>query len=203
VTEHALELLTLWGLPSLALIIMLSCLAIPLPSSLVMLACGSMIAAGELPMFVTWIVAVAGAVLGDQIGYGAGRLWGVPLLARLKRANPKSRLVDRARVQLHRSGWLSVFLSRWLVSPLGPYVNILCGATHFRWSLFTIWSVCGEIVWVTLYLALGYAFGHSIQFVAEVSADVNGILVSLGVIFGVLWYAHHWAKRRGQLPNKS
>ena len=57
--------------------------------------------------------------------------------------------------------------------------------------------------WVTLYLTLGYAFGHSIRFVAEISADVNGILVSFGVIFGVLWYAHHWAKRRGLLSDKS
>jgi len=203
VTEQALEFVTLWGLPSLALIVMLSCLAIPVPSSLVMLACGSMIAAGELPMVVTWAVAAGAAIMGDQIGYGVGRLWGSPLLARFKRANPKSRLVDRAKVQLHRSGWISVFLSRWLMSPLGPYVNILCGATHFRWPLFTVWSVCGEIVWVTLYLTLGYAFGHSIRFVAEISADVNGILVSFGVIFGVLWYAHHWAKRRGLLSDKS
>jgi membrane protein DedA with SNARE-associated domain len=52
-------------------------------------------------------------------------------------------------------------------------------------------------------LALGYAFGHSIQFIAEISADVNGILVSFGVIVAVLWYAHHWAKRRGQLSHKT
>ena len=162
-----------------------------------------MIAAGDLPMVVTWVVATGAAILGDQIGYGVGRMWGAPLLARLKRANPKSRLVDRAKVQLHRSGWISVFLSRWLMSPLGPYVNILCGAPHFRWPLFTVWCICGEIVWVTLYLALGYAFGHSIQFIAEISADVNGILVSFGVIVAVLWYAHHWAKRRGLLSHKT
>ena len=75
-TEQALEFVTLWGLPSLALIVMLSCLAIPVPSSLVMLACGSMIAAGELPMVVTWAVAAGAAIMGDQIGYGVGRLWG-------------------------------------------------------------------------------------------------------------------------------
>jgi len=54
----------------------LSCLALPIPTSFVMLAAGAFAAAGD---FVLWqVVAVAwgAAVLGDQTGYQLGRRLG-------------------------------------------------------------------------------------------------------------------------------
>ena len=80
-TEQILELVPVYGLWLLAVVVYLSCLALPVPSSLVMLASGSFAAAGDLAMVPTFATALAAAIAGDQTGYLIGRKGGTPLLA--------------------------------------------------------------------------------------------------------------------------
>jgi membrane-associated protein len=61
--------------------------------------------------------ALAGAVAGDQVGYFGGRWGGAGLIERLgSRAAP----LAKATSFLASRGGVAVFLSRWLVSALGP-----------------------------------------------------------------------------------
>ena len=188
-TEEILSHLVEWGLPILGGVIFLSCLALPLPSSIVMLTCGSLVGAGDMPLVVTWLTALGSAVLGDQFGYSLGHRFGVTLIHRLENSPKRHALIDRARHALESSGPNTVFLSRWLFSPLGPYVNFLCGAAHYTWAKFTVWSILGETLWVTLYLGLGYGFGENIALISEIASDVTGIFAAIAVVFALLWYA--------------
>lgn len=194
-TEDLLSLLIQWGLPVLAMSITLSCLALPIPTSLVMLVCGSFVAAGEFDFALTWITALGAAVLGDQIGFGFGRVLGVPLIAGISKHKTRRNLINKATEQLEQSGNWAVFLSRWLFSPLGPYINFICGATVFSWRRFTFWSVMGETVWVSVYITLGYVFGQSMDALAEISADLSGIFAAMAVLAVLIWIARHLVHR--------
>ena len=85
-----------WGIPALALATFLSCLAVPLPSSMMMLAAGAFAASGDLVLWQVMAAALTGALIGDQLGYAAGRLGGPSLVARLSRAPQRATLVRRA-----------------------------------------------------------------------------------------------------------
>jgi membrane protein DedA with SNARE-associated domain len=195
-TETLLALVPEWGAVLLALANFLACLALPIPASLVMLAAGAFAAAGDLNALPLWIGALAGATLGDQGGYWLGRLFGPRLLNRLSR-NPRGAvMVDRAAASLAERRLPAIFLSRWLVSPLGPYVNFAAGAARINWLGFTLPALAGECVWVSIYIGLGYSFSADIESLGSVLGNLAAAIAAgvMTVILGrMLWRSRNEA----------
>ena len=189
-TETLLALVPEWGALLIALTNFLACLALPIPASLVMMAAGAFAAAGDLSALPLWIGALAGACLGDQSGYWLGRALGPRLIDRLSRRRRTAALMDRAVTWLEHRRLPAIFLSRWLVSALCPYVNFSAGAARINWAGFTLPAVAGECVWVSIYIGLGYTFSADIQ---ELGSVLGNLALALGsgvvaVILGrTLW----------------
>jgi len=199
-TDAILSLVPEYGLWLLAVIIMLSCLALPMPASLVMLTGGSFISSGDLGATATLLTAFLAAVSGDQIGFHLGKWGGAPILERIGRHGDRGALIDKARALAHDKGGPGVFLSRWLFSPLGPYVNFIGGATGLTWRQFTIWGALGEGVWVLLYVGLGYVFSTNIKAVADIAGNISGFLAA-GAIAALLgWRILKLARGSHQNP---
>ena len=64
------------GASVLFLAALLSCAGVPIPTSALMLAAGAFVASGDMQFLPVALTTLAGAILGDQIGYGAGRAGG-------------------------------------------------------------------------------------------------------------------------------
>lgn len=196
-TDALLPLVPTYGAVFLFAITFLSCLALPVPSSLAMLAGGAFAAVGDLGLAQVTAAALAGAVLGDQAGYQVGRMGG-PLLDRLT-ARPRSRpMIARARAMLADRGWAAVFFTTWLFSPLGPWMNFAAGAARMRWARFSSASVLGESVWVVGYVGLGWSFASQIDRIAALVGNASGALaagLAAVVVLRVLWWR---ARHRGR-----
>ena len=176
-TDALLELVGAWGVWALALTTFLSCLALPVPSSMMMLAAGAFVASGDLALGAVVAGALGGALLGDQVGFALGRRVGQ---ARWLTATPgRAALIGKARALTARHGLWAVFFSRWMFSALGPYVNLVAGGAHMRWARFSLGSVTGESVWVAVYVALGWALGGRIDQIAELASNATGLATSL------------------------
>lgn len=173
----------------------LSCLAVPVPSSLLMLTGGGFVASGDLTLVTALGAAYFGAVLGDQVGFQIGRRTGPLIEARLADAPKRAALHKKAGILTDRHGGIGVFLSRWLFSPLGPYVNFAGGATGLNWLRFTLWGSIGELVWVMLYVGLGYGFADRITELADILNNASGFLaaglVTIGLGYWLRWAARH------------
>jgi membrane protein DedA with SNARE-associated domain len=104
----------------------------------------------------------------------------------------------QAEAAVDRRGALAVFLSRWLFSPLGPYVNLLAGGAGMGWPRFTAMSAAGEAVWVTVYVGLGFAFAGQLAAVAGLLSDSVGLLTSglLAALFGYALLRRRTVRRR-------
>ena len=111
----------------------LSCLALPIPASILMLTAGGFVAAGDLTLWQTLAAAAGGGIAGDQLGYWTGRRAGAPLLTRLRCDLARDKLMYKALAIMDRRGIIAVFLTRWLLSPLGPWVNPTAGSTGYGW----------------------------------------------------------------------
>ncbi|WP_121630299.1 DedA family protein [Tropicibacter alexandrii] len=155
-----------------------SCLAVPVPSSLIMLGAGAFAASGDLSVVLSAGAALGGAVAGDQTGFLIGRWGGARLVNRLETRRKTRGTLRKARAMLHRRGTVTVFLTRWLFSPLGPYVNFVGGAMRLPWSHFTLGSVTGETVWVAIYVGLGWLFAGQVAEVSELASDLAGFLAA-------------------------
>ena len=186
-----LELVPQYGVWLLAGVTFLSCLALPMPSSILMLAAGGFAASGDLVLWQVMAAALTGALIGDQLGYAAGRLGGPSLVARLSRAPQRAALVRRARALMLSRGLVAIFLSRWLISPVGPYVNLAAGTSGFGWGAFTLGSLTGEAVWVALYTGTGHVFADNLEAASDLLSSALGFIAgSAAVVILGLWLRH-------------
>mgnify|MGYP005995768047 CR=1 FL=1 len=190
-TDSIFALVTTYGYLGVFVCAYLSCLLVPVPTSLMMLAGGALAASGDISAPILLMSAFTGAVLGDQTGYFIGRKFGRRTLKRWARAPALARVIARAEKTVDDRGGIGVFFSTWLVAPLGPYVNVVAGAGGLPWARFTIADILGEAIWVNLYIWLGFAFAGSLTLVAEVVGDVMGLIAALLIAASAaLWIAH-------------
>jgi membrane-associated protein len=197
-SDAAMAFLADYGAFALFAILALGSLGVPLPSSLALLVAGSLVARDQLDLVSIFAWGIAGAVLGDQVGYLIGRLGSEGLAERLHMADTLS----HARTATVRWGAISVFLTRWLLSPLGPGVNIVAGMMAYPWSRFTVWGVFGEAVWVFQFVGLGILFSRSILAVADILGDLTWFLV-FAVVAGLLGLKILYERRIGSASLQS
>jgi membrane-associated protein len=190
-TDFILTLAADYGVPLLFSVTFLSCLALPVPSSLLMLASGGFAAAGDLSFGAVAAAAFCGAVIGDNLGYWIARRFGPRLTSWLATRPRRAAMRDKSQAFMQKWGGSSVFFSCWLVAPLGPYVNYVSGLTGFSWPRFALWGMAGEVVWVGLYVGLGYLFADNITAISALLGSVSGFLVAFVVAVGLgFWLVH-------------
>src|SRR5882724_5579280 len=122
-----------------------------MPASLMLVAAGSFAHFGEMKLWQVIAVASGGSVLGDQIGYGLGR-WGGRYAETLSGKLGAEEKLKSAEQFAKRWGGAGIFFSRWLVTPLGPWLNLTSGMAAYSWPRFVFWDVLGEVTWVVLYV---------------------------------------------------
>lgn len=186
-TETLLASLPSYGLSLLAVVVGISCLGAPLPASIVMMLMGALATAGDFTLWIVMAVALGSALAGDQIGYLLGRIAGRRLLPIITRNTARRAAVERAEREMDARGNLAVFLTRWLLAPLGPYLNLIAGASGFPWLRFTVAGIFGETVWVGLYTGLGATFSSSVTEIAEITGNISGFLAA-GAVAAILGF---------------
>jgi len=186
-TDQLLEFLTVYGLPAAALVLAIGQAGAPLPTSLALLTLGALAANGDAILSMAFIWAVAGTVIGDQAGYLLGRYVARSAGDRPGFLGGLARKARKAEPSMARWGSSSVFFSRWLVTPLGSAINIASGVTGLAWPVFTIWSVLGEMLWVSIYIGLGYTFGSNIETLAGILGNLSMALAMLTVAALIGW----------------
>jgi membrane-associated protein len=181
-TDWLLALVPTYGLWLLAATTFCSCLALPFPASILMLTAGGFVAAGDLVLWQTFAAAAGGAIAGDQVGYWAGRGFGTRLLARLRADPARDRLMSKADRFMAEKGLIAVYLTRWLFSPLGPWVNLTAGSTGYGWHRFAAAGVAGEATWAGLYVGMGYAFAGNVEAASSMLGSVLGVVAGVAAV---------------------
>lgn len=194
--ERIFELVSTYGAFLIFTSTFLSCLFLPIPSSLLMLAGGAFVASEDLALEQVVIGAYAGAVLGDQVGYRMGRLYGDRVIAWLSRKPARAKVVARGQGAIDRYGGVAVFFSTWAIAQLGPCVNVIAGAAKLNAWRFTLWDAAGEVLWVTIYVGTGYLFASQIEAAIEIMSDVSGFIAA-GAVTLVLGLWLRAVVRRG------
>jgi membrane-associated protein len=75
-------------------------------------------------------------------------------------------------------------------------MNYFCGVTKFNWVRFALWGIAGEIVWVSLYVGLGYSFADNITSIASVLGNASGFITALVVVIASGWWLVRASKKR-------
>ncbi|HSS22314.1 MAG TPA: DedA family protein [Pyrinomonadaceae bacterium] len=179
ITDQVLAALLVYGLPVLFGVILVCSAGIPFPISLMLVVAGSFVEQGEFKLWQVIAVASLAAVLGDQIAYGLSRWAGRRVVNRIGRRIGADAQIKQAESFTKRWGGAGIFLSRWLVTALGPWVNLASGIAAFPWRRFLLWDIVGEVLWVILYVGIGYIFSNRVQAVRDILGNLTWVILGL------------------------
>jgi len=165
-----------------------------LPGDSLLFAAGTFAALGDLnPWYLFGLLAVA-AVLGDTVNYWIGHRVG-------ERAYNtkwiKREYLDRTHAFFQKHGGKTIFLARFvpIVRTFAPFV---AGMGEMSYGYFISYNVFGGIVWVGLFVFLGYFFGN-IPFVRN-----NFEIVIIGIVFvSVLPAVFEWWKAKQEARHET
>ncbi|HYX28063.1 MAG TPA: DedA family protein [Pyrinomonadaceae bacterium] len=187
-TDQLLALVSTYGLPAFFAVIAIAAVGVPFPVTLTLVVAGSFVELGEMKLWQVIVVGSSAAILGDQIGYLIGRWGGHRIENRLRRTKSGAAKISRAHAFAQRWGAAGIFFSRWLITPLGPWLNLTSGMTDYPWRRFFLWDVLGETLWVVLYVMLGKIFSGSVQALADVLGNLAWFLVGIVAAAVLIWW---------------
>jgi undecaprenyl-diphosphatase len=133
---------------------------VPVPGETILLAGAALARFGHLALPDVIIVAVAGAVLGDNIGFFIGRRGGRVLLERGRMFGLTAARLAQFDAFFARHGAKTVFIARF-VTGLRVVGAILAGASTLPWGRFLLFNFAGAVAWASTFGTVGYALGYS------------------------------------------
>lgn len=197
--DTLLALVPTYGVWLIAICVALSCLALPIPSSMLVMAAGGFAAAGDFSYWQLVGFAFIGFLCGDQVAFFLARTGGAPLLNRVKSKPAAAKILTRAEDLIARRGVFAVILSRTFLSPIGPYVAYLSGALHLGWAKFTTAAAFGAALWCLGYSWLGFTFANRIDEIAALISDSVGVIFAAGFVIGIIaWLRRSYRREQAR-----
>lgn len=186
-SDYLLSTLGIYGVPILFGVLLVGSIGVPMPASLMLVAAGSFVEQGEMKLWPVLALASLGAIIGDNIGYALGRWGGRRITRRITNWTGGEERLQHAAEWSNRWGGTGIFLSRWLVTPLGPVINLTSGMANYSWPRFLLFDVAGEALWVVLYVMLGKIFSGRVQALSDFLGDFTWLIVALLVVLVLGW----------------
>ncbi|HEY9735159.1 MAG TPA: DedA family protein [Trichocoleus sp.] len=177
--------------------ILLENAGIPIPGETITLVGGFLAGSGELQFWPVWGTALAGAVVGDNIGYWIGAYGGWPLLKRLGdlfRIQEETLLA--VKEQFSQNAARAVVLGRF-VALLRIFAGPLAGIAQMPYFKFLLCNLLGAALWASAMVSLAFFVGRLIPLAALVAWVAKFTLVALVLV--VVWVVGMmWWERRQQ-----
>jgi membrane protein DedA with SNARE-associated domain len=137
-------------------------IGVPSPGETALVLAAVLASQGKLEIWLVIVIAVASAIVGDNIGYAIGRKLGRealeapgPFRAR------RMKLVSVGDRFFGRHGSKAVFLGRW-VSLVRVVVAWMAGIMEMPFPRFFCWNALGAVTWATTVGLIAYYGGEAV-----------------------------------------
>jgi membrane protein DedA with SNARE-associated domain len=181
-----------YGYLAIFVVIGLESAGLPLPGEAALIA-ASIYAGATGHLHIAMVVACAalGAIIGDNIGFWAGRRFGKTFLMKYGPLIHVSATRLKVGEYLFRQhGGKIVFYGRF-VAFLRIFAAVLAGANNYGWRPFLVYNAAGGLVWAALVGFGAYTFGNAVH-------NVTGPLGCAGLFVAIAGMALLWRLARQQ-----
>ena len=164
---------------------------IPVPGEAVLLFAGFLAYHGKLDLLPGMLVAIAGATIGDSLGFVIGNLGGRRFVDLYIRRFPViAKSFDHAQALFLKYGQWAVFTGRFIAG-LRMFAGILAGLFRMPYRRFLFFNFTGATIWAIAVIYVGFLFGNSWQLVQKHFIKFNEIVlivIAAGALIGVATY---------------
>jgi len=177
--------------------VMLENAGLPIPGETVLLFAGFLAYRGKIALLPAILTAIAGATIGDSLGFLLGRYGGTPLVNRFLRriAWVAKRYDDAQRLFLKYGQW-AVFTARFITG-LRVFAGILAGVLLMPYPRFLLFNFTGAVCWALIIGSIGFLFGSSWERLVNLLQQLDrATLMIVGVGVGVLLVVHLVRRKR-------
>ena len=197
--EHLRHLISAYGYWSVAVIVALESMGLPLPGETVLVV-AALYAATHQDTSIAGVIAsaAAGAIVGDNVGYWLGREFGYRLLLRygayIRLSHERIKL---GQYLFLRHGGKVVFFGRF-IPILRILAGILAGMNRMPWRRFLLANAAGALLWSVVLGTSAYAFGRALLRVTGPLA-IGLFLIGVGLLCAAgLFVRAHEAELKAQ-----
>lgn len=159
-------------------------LGLPVPAAVALITVGGLAALGKLSLVAALLAAIAAFLLGDTAYFFIGRYtgwWLLGLLCRLS-TNPDSCILSSAEAFYRRGRVVLLFCK--FVPGLNTLAPPLAGSMHMPFPQFVLLDLAGIVLYVSVYLGLGYLFRDILAALLDSMGRAGHVLES--VLFAAL-----------------
>ena len=165
--------------------VMLENAGIPLPGETILLFAGFLAFQGKLQLLPAILIAIAGATIGDSLGFWLGRYGGARLVNRYVRRIPwVAKQYDNAHRLFLQYGQWAVFTARFIAG-LRVFAGILAGVLLMPYRRFLVFNFAGAVCWAMTMGTIGFTFGSNWARLTNFLTQLNWItllLVGVGAL---------------------
>ena len=186
-----------YGILAVFLLMALESACIPVPSEVIMLYAGALVARGDMSLLEATAAGAMGNLVGSWIAYAAGMYGGRPMLEKYG----KYLLITHKKLDLADHWWdkygdAAVFFAR-LLPIIRTFISLPAGISRMNFWRFTFYTLLGSIPWSLALAYLGVQFAENYEEVIRPKLHIISyavIAVSIVVMLVLVW---RWRRKRG------
>ncbi|RYG23223.1 hypothetical protein EON82_14660 [bacterium] len=166
-------LLELWranAFLALGVVLFLAGLGVPSPASIAIIATGALVRQDRIDFLPAVLIGLFAAAGGDLVSYTLARC-GLGRWLEKRKQRPAWR---RAVSRFEKNAPLTLYLSRWLLTPISLACTYIAGSSRYPIGKFVSASLPGQATWILLYGAVGYLLGREWRDATEWLPYVGG-----------------------------
>jgi len=169
-----------------------------LPGDSLLFITGTLASTNFLNIFFVLLILSLAAILGDSSNYWIGRTFGKQLVKKADGKFLKKEHLIRTHLFFEKHGGKTIILARFvpIVRTFAPFV---AGVSKMSYRWFLTFNVLGGILWVFIFVNLGYFFGN-LPIVKNNFHLSVGIIIFLSLIPMMIEWINH--KRKPKIKEK-
>ncbi len=189
------HLIHAYGLATVAVIVGLECVGVPLPGETALLAAAIYAGTKHDLNIVAVILTAAGAAIGGRmIGYGLGHQFGYWLL--LRYGNYLGMTPTRIKLGQYlflRHGGKIVFIAQF-IPVLRTFAGIFAGANVMPWRDFLIANAVGSTIWAVIYGSAAFELGREFERLEGPIVIILALITVISFVLGGMFVKRHEAQ---------
>jgi len=186
--HHAYAVLFLWVLIEQG--------GLPVPSVPLMLAAGTMSAAGKLHVAFALPFVMLACLISDSAWYFLGQRYGSKILNILcKFSMEAATCVSKTQGTVTKRGAVTLLFAKW-VPGLSTMAAPIAGQAEIPYSKFVAYDMAGTLMWASAWLFAGRFFGDLAKRSNEFFGTLEHFAVLLVVLMVIAWQVYRLVKRQ-------
>lgn len=187
ISDTALNLVNTMGLWGIWIGMILESACIPIPSEVIMLSGGLLVAQGTLTFTEVVAVGVLGNLIGSIIAFYVGAVGGRRLLEKYgKYIFFNARHLEQSQRWFDRYGESTFFFTRMLPF-IRTFISLPAGIAGMKAWRFVLFTFLGSLPWNMALVYLGYRLGDNWSIVETYLRPVSYIICAAVVLLLIVW----------------